>query len=241
MEIPYGAQVHTGADGMAEITCWYGIIRVKPNSVMHIPLIERPKEEKVGLIEMIAGKIWLKITKGDNLEVKTSSAIAGIRGTEFSVEVNQDGRERFSCLSGEIVVKPTAQPVAPGRSPRSYPVSAGHTLGIATRGQATGVRPLTPLERLELILDGRSGIFDDPSSGDALEGMPVFHESNGPWTLQIMEHSGFKHGILTFEGLRVGDLNLGEQSLASPFGALVYRGQATPDSKSDSGWLFADE
>ena len=56
-----------------------------------------------------------------------------------------------------------------------------------------------------------------------------------------MEHNGFKRGSLMFEGLMVGDLNLEGQSLMSPFGALAYRRQEAPESKRDSGWLFADE
>jgi hypothetical protein len=93
-----------------------------------------------------AGKIWFAVRKigGDQrFEVDTDEAIASVRGTEFLVELGDDGQMDLTTAEGEVEVA--------DRAGQAQPVSvpAGMRWGRPTR-RAGAPRPWGPAQRADL-------------------------------------------------------------------------------------------
>lgn len=68
--------------------------------------VEIVSENKVNTINLKSGGIWSKMSKQqDPLQIRTSSGVMGIKGTEFVVEETGNGTE-VSVLEGEVEVTP---------------------------------------------------------------------------------------------------------------------------------------
>ncbi|MCF6333712.1 MAG: DNRLRE domain-containing protein [Draconibacterium sp.] len=90
--------IETGSDGFAEVEYRDGSkIKIGPNTKIRL---ENNK------IYVDTGSTWFKIEKQKDgkLIVRTPTAIAGIRGTEFIVDVKKDGSSDIQLIKGSIEV-----------------------------------------------------------------------------------------------------------------------------------------
>ena len=90
--------IETGADGFAEIEYPNGTkLKMTPNTVVVLQQNE---------IYVKSGKTWFKVVKTPNnqLLIKTPTAITGIRGTEFLVNVEPDGTTNFQLIEGSVEI-----------------------------------------------------------------------------------------------------------------------------------------
>ena len=235
MEIPDGSQVSTGSDGIAEVTLADGsFVRMRPGTTLDIP---SPRPDEKSRIQMILGRIWIRARRGANFNVETSSAIAGVRGTEFGVEVDPSGREVFICYSGKIEVTPVA---GKGIQVPRNPV-------ILNGGEKVSVCPVngwSQKARLDATEESVGAIIGRPDFSDNIilprerAGRLFIDRESGDWRLQIYEQGpGARHGILKFEGIAVREA--ARDRLVSPFGVLLYHGPFAEGE--DSGWLVDAE
>jgi len=101
--------VRTGADGEA-ILRWFdgNAVRISPNTSIIISGITAAPAEKTTL-ELKQGGAFFKakaLSGADStFSVKTPSAIAGVRGTQFSASVDAAGKTTVSVLDGQIDVE----------------------------------------------------------------------------------------------------------------------------------------
>lgn len=69
----------------------------------------KKKQRKVAL-RMFLGRLWARVTKTfsaqDTFEVETENAVAGVRGTEFVVDIDTDGNTLVTCVGGNVEVLP---------------------------------------------------------------------------------------------------------------------------------------
>lgn len=95
-----GDSLKTKEDGYAELRFEDGsIVKIKSNTELSI---------YKNYLSLAIGYVRLYITKlFPNFEIRTPSAIAGVRGTEFSVEVLQDKTTLVTVYDGEVDI--TAQ------------------------------------------------------------------------------------------------------------------------------------
>ncbi|OGQ90499.1 MAG: hypothetical protein A2289_25605 [Deltaproteobacteria bacterium RIFOXYA12_FULL_58_15] len=96
-------------------------IRVFPASRLRLPTAKK--------VQLIIGKVWAVVTKvvGQNLEIETQNAVAGVRGTEFVVEfVVATESTRVSVIEGKVAV--TSHKRA---NPKAKNVEAGQTVVVA--------------------------------------------------------------------------------------------------------------
>jgi len=109
MDLEVGDWVRTLSNGKATIIlAGTAVIRLKPESEFVIPEDTANSTEKVSFIRMIQGVLWANAKKrDDSLSVATPSAICGLRGTEFEIQVD-DQQSCFYCVTGELLVKPTS-------------------------------------------------------------------------------------------------------------------------------------
>lgn len=67
--------------------------------------IEEPDEDEADQIMLTKGHLYAKVTgKKAAFSVRTPSAIAGVRGTEFDVEVDEEEGTKVHVLEGEVAV-----------------------------------------------------------------------------------------------------------------------------------------
>ena len=97
-----GGAVRTGEDGRArldllpEIT----IIRVAPSTIFSIPELKEQDNEPFSFLELFIGQIYI-ILSGGELQVKTPSGVASVRGSMLGVSYDpKTGAMTASCLEG---------------------------------------------------------------------------------------------------------------------------------------------
>jgi hypothetical protein len=101
--------------------------------------VEIVSENKVNTITLKSGGIWGKMaTQKDPLQIRTSSGVMGIKGTEFVVTETAAGTE-VSVLEGQVEVSPAdggaATQVAPGTQ-----VRVGNEVAVVKQGEPEDLR-----------------------------------------------------------------------------------------------------
>lgn len=112
-----GQHLKTDANSMATLTFNLGG-QANINKGTEIEISGDRDIEVVGnTIVVKSGTLWAKVNKQkEELKIKTSGGVMGIRGTEFVVQVLDNGETKFSLLEGVVDVYPvvgephTAQP-----------------------------------------------------------------------------------------------------------------------------------
>jgi hypothetical protein len=106
-----GQFLKTGAGAKAELKYSDGsVIRVAENSVLHLEQAGFSKSSKEVQVKsnLVAGKAWAKVSKmvgsDARFEVKTENAVAGVRGTVFRVNVEEDEATVVKVYEGAVAV-----------------------------------------------------------------------------------------------------------------------------------------
>jgi hypothetical protein len=101
-----GDTLRTGADGLAELDQKGVTIKIAPKTVF--TLMERELGGKTGSVLSVSlGAIKFRYTKltGSEPSVRTNGAVAGVRGTGFSVFSGADGSTLIAVDSGLVTVE----------------------------------------------------------------------------------------------------------------------------------------
>jgi len=117
-----GDTVETRECGRVEISVPGGtVIRMGESSRLTL-LAATP--HKTFSARLVLGNLWLRVHKllaSEKFEVETESAVAGVRGTEFRIEVAQDQPDLLRVYEGAVAVE--------GRQSRwSHEIEAGNEL-----------------------------------------------------------------------------------------------------------------
>ena len=117
-ELHAGDTVETGDGGRVEITLAAGsILRIGEHSRVKLQDAEPHKSFSARLL---IGNLWTKVHKlvsGESFQVETENGVAGVRGTEFRVEVTAPGQPDLVRVY-EGVVQVDDQKVEAGRELR---------------------------------------------------------------------------------------------------------------------------
>ena len=171
MTLQAGSRVRTASDSQALLTFFNGTsVNLEPGTDLVVEQVERGGENQptVIVVRQWLGKTWSRVTKladpGSHYEIQTPSAIAVVRGTMFSTEVDETGATRVQTTEGlvsvsaqgEEVYVPAGQQtsVEPGASPSEpIPVSFSEgevPLGLGQEGPSEKVTVTEPsAERAE--------------------------------------------------------------------------------------------
>ena len=104
-ELRVGDVIKTDKDSYAEIISKDGDIKLKVGGDTKFVIKKFTKREKK--VKSFFGKLWSKVKKivGRKYEVETKFGTAGVRGTEFGVETNDNIGMNVECRTGEIYLK----------------------------------------------------------------------------------------------------------------------------------------
>ncbi|MFW5867480.1 MAG: FecR family protein [Armatimonadota bacterium] len=120
-----GYVVRTGADGDVTLNWVDGSrIRLAPETSIRVrkAALNTNTKETTSLFDLDTGRIWVRVLSAiggkTKFEVRTPTATAGVRGTVFSVAVDEAGHTSVAVYEGEVDVDTgagTATSVTPGQ------------------------------------------------------------------------------------------------------------------------------
>lgn len=103
--------VKTGVRTRLELTLPDGSkVRFSENTFFKVESLLFTEEERGFEMKAFFGKIWFnvkklkKLKKISKFEVKTATAVAGVRGTTFRIDANQDNSSLVKVYEGEVAV-----------------------------------------------------------------------------------------------------------------------------------------
>jgi hypothetical protein len=100
--------VKTGVRTRLELTLSDGSkVRFSENALFKVETLLFTDGEREFEIKVLFGKVWSKVKKykkASKFDVKTSTAVAGIRGTTFRIDANEDRSSLVKVYEGEVSV-----------------------------------------------------------------------------------------------------------------------------------------
>lgn len=100
-------ELKSGADSYAAIKFVDGssVVKLFPNSVMMINT-EKDADKLNKRSYLKSGNVWSKVMKKTgNFEIETPTTVVSVKGTEFKVEVQEDGTTEVITFSGEVTMR----------------------------------------------------------------------------------------------------------------------------------------
>jgi len=168
----------TGPNSLAKVQLeGIGIIKILANSELNFELLNQGEEI---LISHLSGSIFSKIVKLDKKQkynIKTITAVAGVRGTEF-LSTYSDGKSTFYVKEGKVAVKKRDpneneselnQEGTQIEKQEEKIITAGK-LASVTLKQVVQVRPQNVFENLNLIkVSAATNMIEDLSKKSVKE------------------------------------------------------------------------
>lgn len=104
-----GDGVNTAANSTAVLTVDTGIgyVNVLQNTIVRVrALAIAPDNGRITRLYVPRGQVRLQLrpftNRGSNLEIETPAGVSGVRGTEFGLNVQPDGKMAVATLSGRV-------------------------------------------------------------------------------------------------------------------------------------------
>lgn len=134
--------LRTGEEGFAVVQFMdNSVARVRPNSLLIITGEAKAPDNTSSRISVEVGDLFLNIRGGNSqYEVATPSAVAAVRGTEFSTNVSATGETEFTGFSGEVLITALG-------SGETYTLGSGFSASVDAEGQQITPRELEEEER----------------------------------------------------------------------------------------------
>ncbi len=99
--------IATGLQSSCDIKIGGSIIRVKEKSNVKLSELYRKDDIEKTTVDLDVGKLLCKakkLSKSENFLVKTPTAVAGVRGTKFTVEADVQKTSRIKVFNGNVTV-----------------------------------------------------------------------------------------------------------------------------------------
>jgi hypothetical protein len=97
----------TGERSSCDVKLGSSIIRIKEKSKMSFAMLSNKNNAESTSLELQEGKLLCKpkkLLKGDSFTVKTPTAVAAVRGTEFTIEADPEKTTRIKVFDGKVAV-----------------------------------------------------------------------------------------------------------------------------------------
>ncbi|HPJ39850.1 MAG TPA: FecR family protein [Spirochaetota bacterium] len=155
-----GDRLRTGKGSFAVVQIGDAkVIRIQAESTLDLTKISTPEQTEVFLGKgQVLSKVE-KLRKGESYGVRMPTALAAVRGTEFSATY-REGERRVSVKSGRVDVTMKAPE---GAAPEKKIVSKGTTLVLE---KALPERPITGAEALEIEFVAIVPALKEPAHAD---------------------------------------------------------------------------
>jgi hypothetical protein len=99
--------IQTGTESFCDVRIGQSLIRVKQKTKVVLATLIRQGGLENTAVDLAAGKMLCKpkkLIKSESFMVKTPTAVAGVRGTQFTVEADSNGTSRIKVFEGTVKV-----------------------------------------------------------------------------------------------------------------------------------------
>lgn len=201
MRLYQGDTIKTGSRSKIVLELDDGsLVQLTSLTTMTVDRLSKSLAGKKTAVEMDLGKSWMKVKKlskgQDKFNVGTPSAVAGVRGTYFSTEVEQTSDSTFDVFEGQVDVSQRTDPT------QIVEVKSNHRTQVKAGGKNPSSPSSIPTEDLQKSLqDGISGAMDaEDASYDLKIGKPnsISPGEQAPVTIQFLENGKAYNGSVTF-------------------------------------------
>ena len=120
------------------------VLRLGPNSEIAIEnaKLAKGQAQKQFTAKLVAGKVWASVTRmlgfQSHFRVKTTNAVAGVRGTRFQTSIEADGSSQIKVYAGQVLVS-------------NKPIYARKGATRENREEVSGPREVTKQQWDELV------------------------------------------------------------------------------------------
>ncbi|MCG3172864.1 MAG: hypothetical protein GMKNLPBB_01035 [Myxococcota bacterium] len=109
VRVAAGALVRTGEKSFAELVFTDGtVLRLGPKSRFKLGAVTINKDARTLDVRLMLGRLWMNVTqslvKDNKLNVRSKTAVAGVRGTVFAVDLAEDDSTLVRVLEGSVAV-----------------------------------------------------------------------------------------------------------------------------------------
>lgn len=183
-----GEGVKTGVGATATVLFPDGsVARLNAESTLYLAALSTPESPSVSL-QLVTGEVWSRVQRvlpNANFEVRTDTTLAVVRGTEFSVAVDEAGTTTLQVQDHAVDVS-TLEP--PLDDPNGEPIVSFQT-SVATGEEVKITRPM--IEELHARRQELQSAGQDARASLKLPELrphPMDEETrNRPWILQNHE------------------------------------------------------
>ncbi|MBI5968610.1 MAG: FecR domain-containing protein [Deltaproteobacteria bacterium] len=132
------------------------VLRLAENTLLTIHKLEEETatQKETARMELSLGKLWTRTAKllnpSSRYEIKTPTAIAGVQGTTYQVQVGGDRSTNIQVFQGMVNVYnpfPAARPALPGKE-----ILPGQPQEVTGPGEVPGPTPVSREEWTKIVL-----------------------------------------------------------------------------------------
>lgn len=138
------------------------MVKLGPISSMKIGKLASSGKGGNTQLDVSNGKVWTRATKQNrdsSFNVKTPTAVAGVRGTYYSSEVDSDATSRFDVFDGEVAVANLSNPA------EQISVKANQTTTVQ-QGKSPTPAAAIPKDRLQ---EEKSGFGENEAAASTFD------------------------------------------------------------------------
>jgi hypothetical protein len=99
--------IQTGADSFCDIKIGESLVRIKQNTKVLMSALVKKGAVETTSIDLDSGKLLCKpkkLMRSESFLIKTPTAVAGVRGTQFTVETDAERTSRIKVFEGQVKV-----------------------------------------------------------------------------------------------------------------------------------------
>jgi hypothetical protein len=170
-ELVWQDLIKTDKGGRARITLNDQSI-LSLGSQAELRIVKHDAKAQQTILEMTYGRIRTQVENvtrnGGSFQLKTSTAVAGVIGTDFGTDASEPGVTTFICIAGLVQVG-NADPTVPG----SVPCTAGQTTTVKSGLPPTPPKPASQQQIQQIVLDTEPATISAFTPASALIGSTV--------------------------------------------------------------------
>ncbi len=155
MEIAEGGAVRTASDGAAVLLLPNKTkIWLKETTSLEI----EQRQTLASRLALVFGRIKLRVPhlmRKEKFEVRTPAAVCAVRGTEFTVSTNEEGKMDLQVLYGEVKLRFV---IPPEKGADEYYIPQGQGLNLEEKGKPAKLALLTPKAEMEALGNWNPGV-----------------------------------------------------------------------------------
>lgn len=163
MEIAEGGGVRTGAGGQAVLLLPNkSKVWMKESSTLEI----EQRQTLASRLALVFGKIKVRVPhlmRKEKFEVRTPTAVCAVRGTEFTMGADENGKMDLRVLFGEVKFKFT---IPPAKGASEFSIPQGQGLATADEGKANKPVLLNARQEREAMENWNPGLSKDERVAD---------------------------------------------------------------------------